>query len=70
MASPIGIADMKYFDVKLWATVKDTVSVAARDEDEAVEIALAIAKGGSVACSTLYWEVDDILIGDPLDVAE
>ena len=61
---------MRYFDVKLWATVEETVSVAAKDEDEAVEIALEIVKNGHVACSTLFWEVDDVLIGDPLDVAE
>lgn len=61
---------MRYFDVKLWATVEETVSVAARDEDEAVEIALEIVKNGHVACSTLFWEVDDVLIGSSLDVAE
>lgn len=61
---------MRYFDVKLWATVEETVSVAARDEDEAVEIALEIVKNGHVACSTLFWEVDDVLIGSALDVAE
>jgi hypothetical protein len=61
---------MRYFDVKLWATVEETISVAARDEDEAAEIALQIVKGGHVACSTLYWEVDDVQIGSALDVAE
>ena len=61
---------MRYFDVKLWATVEETVSVAARNEDEAVEVALEIVKNGHVACSTLYWEVDDVLIGSALDVAE
>ena len=61
---------MKYFDVKLYATVEEVVSVGAKDEDEAVEVALQIVKGGHVACSTLYWEVDDVLIGSALDVAE
>jgi hypothetical protein len=61
---------MRYFDVKLWATVEETVSVAARNEDEAVEVALEIVKNGHVACSTLFWEVDDVLIGSALDVAE
>jgi hypothetical protein len=61
---------VKYFDVKLYATVEETISVGARDEDEAVEVALQIVKGGHVACSTLFWEVDDVLIGSALDVAE
>ncbi len=61
---------MKYFDVKLWATVEETISVAARDEDEAAEIALQIVRGGVIACSTMDWEVEEVNIGDPLDVAE
>lgn len=61
---------MRYFDVKLWATVEETISVGARDEDEAAEIALQIVRGGHVACSTLDWEVEEVNIGDPLDVAE
>ena len=61
---------MKYFDVVLWATVQETVSVGARDEDEAAEIALQIVKGGHVACSTLDWEIEDVNIGSSLDVAE
>ena len=61
---------MRYFDVKLWATVEEVVSVEARDEDEAAEIALQIVKGGHIACSTMDWEVDDVQIGSALDVAE
>ena len=61
---------MRYFDVKLYATVEEVVSVGARDEDEAVEVALQIVKGGHVACSTLDWEIEDVLIGSSLDVAE
>ena len=61
---------MRYFDVKLYATVEEVVSVGARDEDEAVEVALQIVKGGHVACSALDWEVDDVLIGSSLDVTE
>jgi len=49
---------MKYFDVKLWATVQDTITVGARDEDEAAEIALQIVRGGVIACSTMDWEID------------
>ncbi len=61
---------MRYFDVMLWATINETVSVQAKDADEAAEIALQIVKSGVIACSTMDWEVDDVLIGDPLDVAE
>ena len=61
---------MKYFDVMLWATVNETVSVRARDEDEAAEIALQIVKSGVIACSTMDWEVEEVNLGDPLDVAE
>ena len=61
---------MRYFDVKLYATVEEVVSVGARDEDEAVEVALQIVKGGHVACSTLDWEIEDVLIGSSLDVTE
>ena len=61
---------MRYFDVKLYATVEEVVSVGARDEDEAAEIALQIVKSGVIACSTMEWEVEEVNIGDPLDVAE
>jgi hypothetical protein len=61
---------MRYFDVKLWATVQDTITVGARDEDEAAEIALQIVRGGVIACSTMDWEVEEVNTGDPLDVAE
>ena len=61
---------MKYFDVNLWATVQETITVGARDEDEAAEIALQIVRGGHIACSTMDWEVDDVQTGSALDVAE
>ena len=61
---------MRYFDVVLWATVQETVTVAARDEDEAAEIALQIVRGGVIACSTMDWEVEEVNIGSSLDVAE
>lgn len=61
---------MRYFDVVLWATVQETVSVGAKDEDEAAEIALQIIKGGFVPCNDLYWEVEEVNVGDSLDVAE
>lgn len=61
---------MRYFDVKLWATVQDTITVGARDEDEAAEIALQIVRGGVIACSMMDWEVEEVNIGSSLDVAE
>ena len=61
---------MRYFDVMLWATVNETVSVRARDEDEAAEIALQIVRSGRISCSSIEWEVEEVNVGDPLDVAE
>ena len=61
---------MRYFDVVMWATVNETVSVRARDEDEAAEIALQIVRSGRISCSSMDWEVEEVNIGDPLDVAE
>ena len=61
---------MRYFDVMLWATVNETVSVRARDKDEAAEIALQIVRSGRISCSSMEWEVEEVNIGDPLDVAE
>ena len=61
---------MRYFDVVMWATVNETVSVRARDEDEAAEIALQIVRSGRISRSSMEWEVEEVNIGDPLDVAE
>ena len=61
---------MRYFDVMLWATVNETVSVRARDEDEAAEIAEQVVRSGRISCSSMEWEVEEVNIGDPLDVAE
>ena len=61
---------MRYFDVVLWATVNETVSVGARDEDEAAEIALQIVRSGRISCSSMDWEVEEVNVGDPLDVAK
>ena len=61
---------MKYYDVVLYATVREVVSVGAANPDEAAEVALQIVNAGHVACSTLDWEVDDVLIGSSLDVTE
>lgn len=61
---------MRYFDVVMYATVQEVISVGARDEDEAVEAALEIVKAGYVPCKDLYWEVEEINVGDPSDVTE
>lgn len=61
---------MRYFDVNLWATVQETITVGAKDEDEAAEVALQIVRGGHIACKSLDWEVDEVNIGSALDVAE
>ena len=36
---------MRYFDVVMYATVREVVSVGARDEDDAAEIALTDRQG-------------------------
>lgn len=61
---------MRYFDVMLWATINETVSVQAKDADEAAEIALQIVRSGRISCSSMEWEVEEVNIGDPLDVSE
>ena len=61
---------MKTFDVVLYATIREVVSVGARDEDEAVEIALQIAQAGYTPHGELDFEVEEVNAGDPLDVAE
>lgn len=61
---------MKTFDVVLYATIREVVSVGARDEDDAAEIALQIVKAGYTVHSELDWDVEEVNIGDPLDVAE
>jgi hypothetical protein len=61
---------MKYFDVVLYATIREVVSVGARDEDEAVEIALQIARAGYTPHGELDFEVEEVNLGDALDVAE
>jgi hypothetical protein len=61
---------MKYFDVKVWATVEETVNVRAWNEDDAAEIALQIVRSGRISCNTMDWEVEEVNAGDPIDVAE
>ncbi len=61
---------MRYFDVKLYATVQETINVSARNEDEAADIALQIVRSGRISCNTMDWEVEEVNVGDSIDVAE
>lgn len=61
---------MRTFDVVLFASLQEIVSVEARDEDEAAEIALQIVKAGYTPHSQVDWDVEEVNIGDSLDVAE
>ena len=61
---------MKYYNVAMYATVRETVSVAASDEDDAVETALAIVQAGQIACKGLDWEITEVEPRSALDVAE
>jgi hypothetical protein len=61
---------MKTFDVVLFASIQEIVSVEARDEDDAAEIALQIVKAGYTVHSELDWDVEEVNIGDPADVTE
>ena len=61
---------MRTFDVVLFASLQEIVSVEARDEDEAAEIALQIVKAGYTPHSQVDWDVEEVNIGDPLDVAD
>ena len=61
---------MRTYDVVLFAAIQEIVTVEARDEDDAAEIALQIVKAGYTKHDQLEWDVDEVNIGDPLDVAE
>jgi hypothetical protein len=61
---------MKTFDVVLFTCIQEVVTVEARDEDDAAEIALQIVKAGYTVHSELAWDVEEVNIGDPADVAE
>jgi hypothetical protein len=61
---------MKTFDVVLFASIQEIVTVEARDEDDAAEIALQIVKSGYTPHAQVDWDVEEVNIGDPLDVAE
>ena len=61
---------MKTFDVVLFTSIQEIVTVEARDEDDAAEIALQIVKAGYTKHDQLDWDVEEVNIGDPLDVAE
>ena len=61
---------MKTFDVVLFTCIQEVVTVEARDEDDAAEIALHIVRAGYTKHDQLEWDVEEVNIGDPLDVAE
>jgi hypothetical protein len=61
---------MKAFDVVLFTCIQEVVTVEARDEDDAAEIALQIVKAGYTVHSELDWDVEEVNIGDPADVTE
>jgi len=61
---------MKTFDVVLFTCIQEVVTVEARDEDAAAEIALQIVKAGYTVHSELDWDVEEVNIGDPADVTE
>jgi hypothetical protein len=61
---------MKTYDVVLFTSIQEIVSVQARDEDDAAEIALHIVRTGYTKHDQLDWDVEEVNIGDPADVAE
>lgn len=61
---------MRTYDVVLFASLQEIVSVEARDEDDAAEIALQIVKAGYTPHGQVDWDVEEVNVGDPLDVAE
>jgi len=61
---------MKTYDVVLFTSIQEIVTVQARDEDDAAEIALHIVRAGYTKHDQLEWDVDEVNVGDPLDVAE
>ena len=61
---------MKTFDVVLFASIQEVITVEARDEDDAAEIALHIVRTGYTKHDQLDWDVEEVNLGDPADVAE
>ncbi len=61
---------MNFYDIVLTTTIREVVSVGARDEGEAIDAALAIVKAGYTAHGQLDWDVDELYVGDPLDLSD
>jgi hypothetical protein len=61
---------MRTYDVVLFTCIQEVVTVEARDEDDAAEIALHIVRAGYTKHDQLDWDVEEVNIGDPADVAE
>jgi len=61
---------MKYYEITLHATIRESVTVAARDEDDAAEAALAITRAGYTPHGQLDWDVSDICTGTRADTID
>jgi hypothetical protein len=61
---------MRTYDVVLFTCIQEVVTVEARDEDDAAEIALHIVRAGYTKHDQLDWDVEEVNIGDPANVAE
>jgi hypothetical protein len=61
---------MKTFDVVLFTSIQEIVSVQAKDEDDAAEIALHIVRAGYTKHDQLDWDVEEVNRGDPANVTE
>jgi uncharacterized protein YbcV (DUF1398 family) len=61
---------VNFYDIVLTTTIREVVSVGARDEGEAIDAALAIVKAGNTTYDQLDWDVDELYVGDPLDLSD
>ena len=61
---------MGIYEVTLTAQVTERVTVKARDEDAAFELAEQIVRGGTIDCRDLEWDWTDYVIGSEHDLAE
>ena len=61
---------MRTYDVVLFTSIQEVVTVEARDEDAAADIALQIVRAGYTPNRDLDWDVEEVNIGDPADVTE
>jgi len=59
---------MGIYEVTLTAQVTERVTVRARDEDDACELAEKIVRGGTVDCRGLEWDWAEVVIGSEHDL--